>query len=188
MVSIKERGVFVFRVYDSDGNLIEEKTANNALTSQGSGRLFKLAFVSATTGSETGSTDEAYVGLIDNSSFSSISADDVATDIRQTGGSLVNGWFEISDTTYNSGTRKEGTFGVTDNSGTVTASKATWTDATFTFAGSHTLKGAFLANDAAVGQNSGSDDALFATAIFSSGTIAVDSTTTLKVTFEMSLS
>ena len=100
----------------------------------------------------------------------------------------MNGWFEISDATYNSGTRKEGTFGVTDNGGSVTASKATWTDATFTFAGSHTLKGAFLANDAAVGQNSGSDDALFATAIFSSGTIAVDSTTTLKVTFEMSLS
>lgn len=182
MISIKECGVFVFKLYDQEGNLLEEKRASNMLTSEGSARMLNLSFNSSAAGGQT-----SYVGLIDNSGYSAIAIADEAADIRQTGTAAAQGWTEILDAS-NYTARQAGTFGVTDNGGTATASKATWTDATFTFSGSHTLKGAFVANNSTVGANSGANDALIATAIFSTGVIAVDATTTLKVTFEMTLS
>ena len=64
MISIKECGVFVFKLYDQEGNLLEEKRASNMLTSEGSARMLNLSFNSSATGGQT-----SYVGLIDNSGY-----------------------------------------------------------------------------------------------------------------------
>jgi len=181
-IGIQEYGHFVFRVYDSSGKLKQEKVAGNTLTSEGSARILKLAFDSGVTGTDTG-----YVGLIDNAGFVSIATDDQATDIRQTGSTLVNGWGEILDGSGYTA-RVSGTWSATDNGGTVSASKVTWTDATYTgFGSTQTIQGAFLANSSTVGANSNASDALFAAASFSAGDVNVGTSDTLKVTFEMSL-
>ena len=62
MISIKECGVFVFKLYDQEGNLLEEKRASNMLTSEGSARMLNLSFNSSAAGGQT-----SYVGLIDSS-------------------------------------------------------------------------------------------------------------------------
>jgi hypothetical protein len=182
-IGIQESGCFVFRVYDSFGRLKQEKLAGNTLTSEGSARILRLAFDAALT---TPVVDTGYVGLIDNTGFVAVDSTDQATDIRQTGSTLVNEWGEIADSGYNSGLRKSGTFSVTDNGGSASASKVTWTDATFSgFAGTQTIQGAFLANSSAVGQNV--SGALFAAASFVAGDVNVGTSDTLKVTFVMSL-
>jgi hypothetical protein len=183
-IGIQEIGTFTFRVYDADGNLKQEKITSNTLTSEGAARILQLGFDAALS---TPVRDTGYVGLIDDAGFASIASSDQATDIRQTGVTLVNGWGEIADTGYDSGLRKSGTWSQTDNGGTVTPSKVTWTDATFTsFAGTQTIQGAFLANTSAVGQNT--TGVLFAASSFAAGDVNVGTTDTLKVTFEMSLS
>ena len=183
-IGIQEIGTFTFRVYDADGNLKQEKITSNTLTSEGAARILQLGFDAALS---TPVRDTGYVGLIDNAGFASIDSSDQATDIRQTGVTLVNGWGEISDSGYDNGLRKSGTWSQTDNGGTVTPSKVTWTDATFTsFTGTQTIQGAFLANTSAVGQNT--TGVLFAASSFAAGDVNVGTTDTLKVTFEMSLS
>jgi len=172
------RGRFVVEHFRK-GEKIGHYEFPNGITNEGKNKLLDVMFhgVSAIT--------TWWLGLIDNSGYSALAAGDTYVNINQTG----NGWDEFTDYTdaANSGsasTRPEWTEGAATSQAITNGSPVV-----FDITGSGTVKGLFLVGGIANAQNKGdhaSGGTLWATALFGTGDVPVNSEDQLKVTYTVS--
>lgn len=179
MLTLKEHGVFTFRVYKPNGELRVERKAHNTMTNEGANRILNLAFNTSSAPGE----DSVYTGLISSTSPSSnitVAATNTAANIKlETDSSpYSNNWTEL----VNPGISQR----ATSTLGFVSASnKVTFTDASFTMATNPaTADGAFIVSNQTSGSTAGT---LFACALFTGGGLTIQVGETVKVTFEMIL-
>lgn len=120
------RGVFTVECFDPDGNLKWSETFNNVVTTLGK-NLALDSYLGATGGSAPGGTGP-YMGLIDASGYTAVSASDTMLS--------HSGWAEY---TLYSGTRKTCVF----NTASI-GSKSLAAALTFLSTGVGTIQGAFI--------------------------------------------
>lgn len=179
MLTLKEEGVFTFKVYKPNGELRTERKAHNTMTNEGANRILRLSF-------DTGATaavDTIYTGLISSTVPNSniqVAATNTATNIKLDTASspFNNNWTELVNTGITS--RPTSTLGFSSVS-----NKVAFTDATFNITtNTETTAGAFIVSNSVNGATTGN---LFACALFTSGNLTIEAGETVKVTFEMTL-
>lgn len=179
MLTLKEEGVFTFKVYKPNGELRTERKAHNTMTNEGANRILRLSF-------DTGATaavDTIYTGLISSTVPNSniqVAATNTATNIKLDTASspFNNNWTELVNTGITS--RPTSTLGFSSAS-----NKVAFTDATFNITtNTETTAGAFIVSNSVNGSTTGN---LFACALFTSGNLTIEAGETVKVTFEMTL-
>lgn len=172
------RGKFVVEHWRG-GKRINEYHFNNGIVNEGKDKLLDVMFDGGT------QISAWYLGLIDNSGFTALANDDTYDDIDQAG----NGWDEFKN--YTDG-----------NNGDSTTTRPEWgpdpasgqsitngTVAVYNITGSGTVKGLFACGGTAGSQTKGNHApgaTLWATALFTSGDVAVVSSDQLKVTYTVS--
>lgn len=161
--TIKERGVWKFQVHNPDGTLVREWECPNGATTV---FLNHMAATELTAGTPVTTW---YVGLIDNGSFSALSAADTSASHA--------GWLET--TSYSESVRQTWTGVTTGATSTNTASKAVFTANTTV-----TVNGAFLIS---VSTKGGSTGVLAVTGSFGAPQALVNGQT-LTVTLAVTLS
>lgn len=173
------RGKFVVEHW-RDGKRINEYHFPNGITNEGKNKLLDVMF--------DGSTQLTtwYLGCIDNSGYTALAAGDTYDNIDQAG----NGWDEFKS--YTDG-----------NNGDNTTTRPAWgpdpasaqsitnsTVAVYNITGSGTIKGIFACagtNAQTKGDHTaGTAHTLWATALFTSGDVAVQNSDQLKVTYTVS--
>lgn len=161
------KGVFKFQLVDALGNPLTDKLfAPNGITTTAKNEIFNTYFNSATAHSPW------YIGLIDNTSFSTLSASDLMS--SHTGWSEFSSYSRADTTTVNRVDWGQGT-----------ASSAQLTNAaqaTFTFTASGTVAGIFITSGAVKGGTTGT---LWSTALFSAA-LTVATSDILRVTYTVS--
>lgn len=179
MLTLKEHGVFTFRVYKPNGELRVERKAHNTMTNEGANRILNLAFNTSTSPGE----DSVYTGLISStvpSSGRTVAATNTALNIKEDTASppYNNNWTELVNAGITQ--RAASTLGFTSAS-----NKVSFTDASFTITtNQETAAGAFIVSNQTSGSTSGT---LFACALFTGGDLTIEAGETVKVTFEMTL-
>ena len=161
------------------GKLIGEYEFSNGITNQGKNNLLDVHFHAAT------QITAWYLGMIDNDGYTALAAADTYQNIDQAG----NGWDEFTDYTDAA-------------NGDSTTTRPTWTEGAaasqaitnaspviFDITASGTVKGLFLVGGIAAAQTKGdhaADGILWATALFTTGDVAVNADDQLKVTYTVS--
>ena len=171
-------GVFVVEHWRK-GEKIGEYRFPNGITNQGKNNVLDVHFHGAT------QITTWYLGMIDNDGYSALASTDTYQNIDQTG----NGWDEFTDYTDagNGGsatTRPTWTEGVASGQTITNASPVV-----FDITASGTVKGLFLVGGIVAAQTKGdhaADGILWATALFTSGDVAVNNEDQLKVTYSVS--
>ena len=162
-----------------DGRRYNEYHFNNGIVNEGKDKLLNVMFDGAT------QITAWYLGLIDNSGFTALAADDTYDDIDQAG----NGWDEFKN--YTDGNNADSTT-TRPEWGPDAASAQSITNsvvAVYNITGSGTVKGVFAAGGGAnpnVKGDHASDATLWATALFTSGDVTVQNGDQLKVTYTVS--
>lgn len=161
------------------GQRINEYHFDNGIVNEGKDKLLNVMFDAAT------QLVTWYLGLIDNNAFTALAADDIYDDINQAG----NGWDEFQN--YND-----------ENNTQSTLTRPTWTTnpasaqsisnttlAIYNILGTATVKGIFAVggtNAQTKGDHAPTVNFLWATALFTSGDVAVVNGDQLKVTYTVS--
>jgi hypothetical protein len=150
----------------------------NGIVNEGKNKLLDVMFHGTT---QIGTW---YPGLIDNTGYSALAADDAYVDINQAG----NAWDEFASYTdagnaSSTTTRPEWTEGAASGQ-----SITNGTVVVFDITGSGTVKGLFLAGGANAQTKSDhtAGNTLWATALFAGGDVAVQNADQLKVTYTVS--
>lgn len=151
------KGVFHIEHW-RDGKLLSRQKINNGVTDAGIDEALEILFYT------TAKISTWYLGIIDNSGFTGLSASDTM--------SSHSGWTEFQ--TYNESNRVTWVTGAASSQSVTNASPAT-----FNITGSGTLNGIFCASDNTKGGTSG---VLWATASFTSA-IPVINGDILKITY-----
>lgn len=163
-----------------DGKRIDSREFPNGITNEGKNFLLDVMFHG------TSAIGTWYLGLIDNSGYSALSANDIYDNIDQSG----NGWDEFK--TYTDPANSDST-----------TSRPAWTEGAssgqvitnssvvvFDITGTATVKGVFLCggtNAQSKGDNTaGSAHKLWATALFTGGDVSVLNGDQLKLTYSVS--
>jgi hypothetical protein len=161
------------------GRRINEYHFDNGIVNEGKDKLLNVMF------DATAAIAAWYLGLIDNSGYTALASDDTYDDIDQAG----NGWDEFQ--------------GYTDaNNGDSATTRPEWgpdpasaqsitnsTVAIYDITGSGTVKGVFTVGGGTTPENKGdhlAGSTLWATALFTSGDVTVQSGDQLKVTYTVS--
>jgi len=159
-----------------NGKRINEYRFPNGITNEGKNRLLNTMFHSAT------QITAWYLGLIDNSGYSALAATDTYDDINQT----ANGWDEfVNYTTGGNATLRPSWAMDAASAQSITNT----TVAVFDITGTGTVKGLFLVGGIAAAHTKGdhaTGGVLWATALFTSGDVAVQAGDQLKVTYTVS--
>jgi len=162
-----------------DGQRINEYRFSNGVVNEGKNKLLNVMFHGADP------ITAWYLGLIDNSGYSALNAGNTYDDINQAG----NGWDEFTNYTDAGNGGSSTTRPAWDENAASGQSITNSSVAVFDITGSGTVKGLFLVGGAAAAQTKG-DHApgatLWATALFSSGDVAVANGDQLKVTYTVS--
>jgi hypothetical protein len=161
------------------GKRINEYHFPNGITNEGKNKLLNVMFDAAT------QITTWNLGLIDNANYSALAAGDTYDNINQAG----NGWDEF--TTYTDPANADSS-----------TSRPTWNPAAaasqsisnssvvvFDITGTGTVKGLFAVGGGAASNTKGdhaNDGTLWATALFSTGDVAVENGDQLKVTYTVS--
>jgi hypothetical protein len=159
---IVAKGVFQCVCYDKDGQFKWLSVFPNGATTVGLSDMLTVAFAAGT------QKTTWYMGLIDNASFSALSAGDTA--------SSHAGWIENVD--YDEATRP--TWGAGTGSGGVITNASS---VNFTMNASVTIKGAFLISNST---KSGTSGILFCTGLMAATQAVVDNDV-LKFTYTVTL-
>jgi hypothetical protein len=159
---IVSKGVFRCECYDKDGRLKWSEDFPNGATTVGLSDMLTVAFAAGT------QKTAWYMGLIDNASFSALSAGDTA--------SSHSGWIE--NVNYDEATRPAWGAG-TGSGGVITNASSV----NFTMSASVTIKGAFLISNST---KSGTSGVLFCTGNMASTQAVVDNDV-LKFTYSVTL-
>jgi len=154
------KGKFSVLCIDSEGNTKWEQDFPNGITDVGVAYLLNAGFDSGSV------TTTWYVGLIDNASFSALSASDTAAS--------HSGWIENQD--YSETTRVTWA-----NDATAARTMSNSVSADFSMDATATIKGVFIIS---VSTKGGSTGTLWSTATFGSNA-AVTNGDTLKVTYSI---
>ena len=161
------------------GRRFNEYHFDNGIVNEGKNKLLDIMFDGAT------QIATWYLGLIDNNAFTALANDDTYDDIDQAG----NGWDEFKN--YTDGNNADSTttrpeWGPDPASGqSITNS----TVAVYNVTGTGTVKGVFAVGGTGAPQTKGDHAAgttLWATALFTSGDVAVQNGDQLKVTYTVS--
>lgn len=161
-----------------NGEVLRTFDFPNGIVNEGKNKLLDVMFHGAT---QIGTW---YLGLVDNSGYSALAADDLYDDIDQAG----NGWDEFKSYTDagnadSTVTRPEWTEGAASGQ-----SITNGTVVVFDITGSGTVKGLFLVggtNSQTKGDHT-PGNTLWATALFAGGDVAVQNGDQLKVTYTVS--
>lgn len=158
---VKIKGEFLLQHYRS-GKLINEIKVHNGIVDVGKNAILDIMF--------HGSAQIAtwYIGLIDNDSYSSVSASDTM--------SSHSGWIESDD--YSEGNRQAWVEGAASNKSITSSSSSD-----FSINATKTIKGFFVTSD---NTKNGTSGTLWSTALLSS-TVAVENGDTLKLTYTVSI-
>lgn len=162
-----------------NGRRINEYHFNNGIVNEGKDLLLNVMF------DGTAAITTWYLGLIDNSGFTALAADDLYDDIDQAG----NGWDEFK--LYTDGNNADNTT-TRPEWGPDPASAQSITNSTvavYNITGAGTVKGVFTVGGGAAPQTKGNhaaDATLWATALFTSGDVLVANADQLKVTYTVS--
>lgn len=162
-----------------DGKVIGTYDFPNGITNEGKNFLFNVMF--------HGDTAYAtwYIGLIDNSGYTALASGDIYDNIDQAG----NGWDEFKSYTDAGNADSTTTRPAWTEDAASGQSITNSTVVIFDITGSGTVKGVFLcggANAQTKGDHTASGNALWATALFSGGDVAVVNADQLKVTYTVS--
>lgn len=162
-----------------DGRRYNEYHFNNGIVNEGKDKLLDVMFDGAT------QITTWYLGLIDNSAFTALAADDTYDDIDQAG----NGWDEFKNYTDGNNADNTTTRPVWGPDPASAQSITNSSVAVYNITGSGTVKGVFAVGGGAAPQTKG-DHApgatLWATALFTSGDVTVQNGDQLKVTYTVS--
>lgn len=158
----KLSGRYVIEHRDRDDNLKGIYDIPNGIVDEGLNHILDTEFHGS---SQIGTW---YIGLVDNSGFSSFSDDDVLSD--------HSGWSEFTD--YTEGNRVEW-----EEDAASSRSISNSTTADFSIDASGNLKGVFISSNNV--KSTGNDGTLWSTAAFSS-VVATSNGDTLKVTYTVS--
>ncbi len=161
------------------GKLIGEYDFLNGITNEGKNKLLDVMFHGTT------AIATWYLGMISLTSYTALAAADTYANIGQSG----NGWAEFTDYTdaansSSSTTRPTWTEGAASSQAITNASPVV-----FDITASGTVKGLFLVGGDATAQTKAdhtSGSVLWATALFTSGDVAVNDEDQLKVTYSVS--
>lgn len=156
------KGHFVVEHLDKDGNLKDVYEFPNGIVDEGLNDILDVQF-----GGESQS-GTWYIGLIDNSGFSELDAEDTL--------SSHGGWSEF--TNYTEGTRVEW-----DDDAAASRSKTNANTANFSINATGNVYGIFVSNNSV--KSTGNTGTLWSTAAFSS-VVATANGDTLKVTYTVS--
>lgn len=159
---LKPSGFFTIEVLDKNGKLKHKEVIQNAVTTVGKNHMLDVTFHGSS------ATGTWYIGLIDNSGYTSVPATDTM--------SSHSGWNEF--TTYDESTRVAWTEGAA-SAASITSSSVS----TFTIGGNGTLRGIFIASDST---KSGTSGILWSTALFSAATAVADDDQ-IKITYTVNL-
>lgn len=161
------------------GKRIGSYRFKNGIVNEGKNKLLNVMFHGAT------QITTWYLGLIDNSGFTTLANDDIYDDINQAG----NGWDEFDDYTdpanANSATTRPAWTEGAASGQSITNSSVVEFDIT----GTGTVKGLFVAGGGAnpnLKNDHANDATLWATALFTGGDVPVLNGDTLKVTYTVS--
>jgi hypothetical protein len=162
-----------------NGEKVGQYEFPNGITNEGKNKLLDVMFHA------TAAITTWYLGMIANSGYTALAATDTYENINQTG----NGWDEFTDYTdaANGGsasTRPQWTEGAAASQAITNASPVI-----FDITASGTVKGLFLAGGTAGSQNKGNHAAgaiLWATALFTTGDVPINTGDQLKVTYTVS--
>jgi len=161
------------------GKLIGEYEFLNGITNEGKNKLLDVMFHGTT------AIATWYLGMISLTSYTALAAADTYDNIGQSG----NGWAEFTSYTdaansSSATTRPAWTEGAASSQAITNASPVV-----FDITASGTVKGLFLVGGDAAAQTKGdhaSGSVLWATALFTSGDVAVNDEDQLKVTYSVS--
>lgn len=159
-----------------DGKVLGVHDFPNGITNEGKDLLLEVMF-HATSAAATW-----YIGLIDNASYSALADDDIYDDIDQAG----NGWDEFTSYTDGNNSDNATTRPVWPEDAASSQSITNSSVAIFNITGTGTVKGVFVVGLGAAAMTKGDHDTdgnLWATALFGSGDVAVQSGDQLKVTY-----
>lgn len=175
---VKPTGRFVVEHY-RNGKRINEYHFPNGITNEGKNKLLGLMFNQAT---QIGTW---YLGLIDAAGFTALANTDDYDNINQ----AANGWDEFTNYTDANNANSATTRPEWQENSPSAQSITNSTVAIFNITGSGTVKGVFLAGGIANANLKGDHapgGTLWATALFSSGDVAVQNGDQLKVTYSVS--
>ncbi len=160
--SVKAGGVFTVECFGPDGSKRWSESVKNGVVNSA---LDDLLNVYLGNGSQTATW---YIGLIDNASYSALSASDTMASHA--------GWIENTD--YSQANRPAWTPGAASGQAVTNG-----TSVDFSMNATKTIRGLFLTSNST---KSGTTGKLFATAAFSGGNQVVNNGDTLKVTYTVS--
>lgn len=168
-----------FRVsHRRDGRLLEEWSIPNTIVNEGKNHILNVQFHG------TSAIGTWYLGLIDNSGFTAITAADTYANINQPG----NGWDEFDDYTDRNNSDNSGTRPAWPENAASGQAITNSTLAIYDFTASGTLKGLFVAggtNGQTKNDHTGSGNILWAATAFASN-VSVDNGDDLSVTYSVS--
>jgi uncharacterized Zn-binding protein involved in type VI secretion len=156
-----------------DGRLLATYCFPNGIVDEGKDLLLNVMFHG------TSAIGTWYIGMVDNDGYTALADDDTYDDIDQAG----NGWDEFADYTVGGNATIRATW---DEAAASTQSITSSTVATFDITASGTVKGLFVVggtNAATKGDHTASGNYLWATALFTSGDVPVNSGDQLKLTY-----
>jgi hypothetical protein len=174
---LNPRGRFVV-VHYRNGKRINEYQFPNGICNEGKNKLLDVMFHGAT------AIGSWFLGLIDNTGYTALAATDTYANIG-----VSNGWAEFTGYTDGNNTDNATTRPEWQENAAANQSITNGTVAIFNVTSAGTIKGVFLVGGVAQA-NLKSDHAaggcLWATALFSSGDVAVQNGDQLKVTYTVS--
>jgi len=159
-----------------DGEVIGTHDFPNGISDQGKDLLLDVMF------HNTSAAAAWYIGLIDNAGYSALAADDTYDDIDQAG----NGWDEFTAYTDGNNSDNATTRPVWPEDAAASQSITNSSVAIFNITGTGTVKGVMVVGLGAAAMTKSDHDTdgnLWATALFGSGDVAVQSGDQLKVTY-----
>lgn len=174
---LKPRGRFVVEHF-RNGRRINEYQFPNGICNEGKNKLLDVMFHG---GTPIGSW---YLGLISNTSYSALAATDAYANIG-----VSNGWTEFTSYTDGNNTDNATTRPEWQEGAAASQSITNSTVAIFNVTAAGTVKGVFLSGgvaQASLKSDHTAGGCLWATALFSSGDVAVQNGDQLKVTYTVS--
>lgn len=162
-----------------DGRRFNEYHFNNGIVNEGKDKLLNVMFDGAT------QISAWFLGIINNSGFTALAADDTYDDIDQAG----NGWDEFQNYTDGNNADSAVTRPAWGPDPASAQSITNSTVAVYNITGSGTVKGVFAVGGGTTPQNKGdhlAGSTLWATALFTSGDVVVQNGDQLKVTYTVS--
>ncbi|MHC4301285.1 MAG: hypothetical protein ACYS7Y_28790 [Planctomycetota bacterium] len=172
------RGSFVVEHWRA-GKRINEYHFDNGIVNEGKNKLLDVMFDGAT------QITTWYLGCIDNSGYTALADADTYDNIDQAG----NGWDEFKNYTDGNNADNTTTRPVWPADPASAQSITNSTVAVYNITGSGTVKGIFAVGGGSAPQTKGdhaSGSTLWATALFTSGDVAVQNSDQLKVTYTVS--